>query len=70
MRRERSNQQLKMEALDGNAIVGTLYHVFGAEMTMAPAECGGCGARGRWPSARRISAARASSFVAASANTS
>lgn len=35
-----------MEALDGNAIGGMLYHVFGREMTMAQAECGGCGARG------------------------
>jgi Family of unknown function (DUF6510) len=35
-----------MEALDGNAIGGMLYHVFGAEMTMAEAECGHCGARG------------------------
>jgi uncharacterized protein DUF6510 len=34
-----------MEALDGNAIGGMLYHVFGREMTMAQAECGGCGAR-------------------------
>ena len=35
-----------MEALDGNAIGGVLYHVFGCEMTMAQAECGRCGARG------------------------
>ena len=35
-----------MEALDGNAIGGMLYHVFGGEMTMAQAKCGGCGARG------------------------
>ena len=35
-----------MEALDGNAIGGTLYHIFGGEMTMAQAQCGGCGARG------------------------
>ena len=34
-----------MEALDGNAIGGMLYHVFGGEMTMAQAECGGCRAR-------------------------
>jgi len=34
-----------MEALDGNAIGGILYHVFGREMTMAQAECV-CGARG------------------------
>jgi hypothetical protein len=35
-----------MEALDGNAIGGMLYNVFGREMTMAQAECGRCGARG------------------------
>jgi len=35
-----------MEALDGNAIGGMLYQVFGAEMTMAQAVCGHCGARG------------------------
>ncbi len=35
-----------MEALDGNAIGGMLYQVFGGEMTMAQAECGRCGARG------------------------
>jgi hypothetical protein len=35
-----------MEALDGNAIGGILYHVFGVEMTMAQAKCGHCGARG------------------------
>jgi len=35
-----------MESLDGNAIGGMLYHVFGCEMTMAQAECGRCGARG------------------------
>ena len=35
-----------MEALDGNAIGGTLYHVFGGEMTMAQAKCAHCGGRG------------------------
>jgi hypothetical protein len=35
-----------MEALDGNAIGGLLHNVFGAEMTMAQAECGRCGAHG------------------------
>jgi hypothetical protein len=35
-----------MEALDGNAIGGMLYQVFGGEMTMAEAVCGRCGARG------------------------
>jgi len=34
-----------MEALDGNAIAGLLYDVFGAEMTTARGVCGGCGAR-------------------------
>jgi hypothetical protein len=32
-----------MEALDGNAIAGQLYDVFGAEMTTASGECGNCG---------------------------
>ena len=35
-----------MDALDGNAIGGLLYDVFGGEMTIAQAVCGGCGARG------------------------
>jgi hypothetical protein len=35
-----------MKALDGNAIGGMLYQVFGGEMTMAHAECGHCGRRG------------------------
>jgi Family of unknown function (DUF6510) len=35
-----------MEALDGNAIGGMLYQLFGGEMTMAQAECGHCGRRG------------------------
>ena len=35
-----------MEPLDGNAIGGMLYYVFGAEMTLAKAECGHCGASG------------------------
>ena len=35
-----------MEALDGNAIGGMLYQVFGGEMTMAQAGCSRCGARG------------------------
>ena len=35
-----------MQALDGNAIGGMLYQVFGGEMTMAQAECGHCGDRG------------------------
>ena len=42
----RSDGRTLMEALDGNAIGGMLYHVFGGEMTMAEAECGHCGARG------------------------
>ena len=36
-----------MEALDGNAIGGLLNQVFGGDMTMAHAVCGGCGAHGR-----------------------
>ena len=35
-----------MEALDGNAIGGMLYDVFGGEMTMARVECGRCQGRG------------------------
>ena len=33
-----------MDALDGNAIAGTLYDVFGAEMTAATGVCAHCGA--------------------------
>jgi uncharacterized protein DUF6510 len=36
-----------MEALDGNAIAGTLYEVFGAEMTTATGVCAHCGAVGQ-----------------------
>jgi hypothetical protein len=32
-----------MEALDGNAIAGTLFEHFGAEMTEALGKCGHCG---------------------------
>jgi len=35
-----------MEALDGNAIGGLLYEVFGTEMTAATASCACCGATG------------------------
>jgi hypothetical protein len=35
-----------MEALDGNAIAGLLFDVFGAEMTTATAVCASCGASG------------------------
>ena len=31
--------------LDGNAIAGLLFDVFGGEMTMAMGTCGSCGAR-------------------------
>lgn len=34
-----------MDALDGNAIAGSLLAVFGAEMTAATGECASCGAR-------------------------
>jgi hypothetical protein len=34
-----------MEALDGNAIAGTLMAIFGTEMTTATAACAGCGRR-------------------------
>jgi len=33
-------------ALDGNAIAGRLYEVFGAEMTTAVGVCAHCGAEG------------------------
>jgi Family of unknown function (DUF6510) len=33
-----------MEAVDGNAIGGLLWEVFGAEMTDAASVCGSCGA--------------------------
>lgn len=29
--------------LDGNAVGGTFYEIFSAEMTAAPTECAGCG---------------------------
>ena len=35
-----------MAALDGNAIAGLLFEVFGAEMTTATGVCGSCGASG------------------------
>ncbi len=35
-----------MERLDGNAIGGLLWEVFGAETTLARSVCGACGARG------------------------
>jgi Family of unknown function (DUF6510) len=35
-----------MEALDGNAIGGLLFDVFGVEMTTATGVCAGCGASG------------------------
>ena len=35
-----------MDALDGNAIGGLLSDVFGSEMTIAQAVCGGCGSGG------------------------
>lgn len=34
------------QALDGNAIAGTLAEVFGGDMTTAIGTCGHCGARG------------------------
>jgi Family of unknown function (DUF6510) len=35
-----------MEALDGNAIAGALFAVFGREMTTAVSVCANCGATG------------------------
>jgi DNA-directed RNA polymerase subunit RPC12/RpoP len=34
-----------MEALDGNAIAGTLVAIFGTEMTTATGACASCGSR-------------------------
>jgi hypothetical protein len=34
-----------MEALDGNAIAGQLFELFGVEMTTAVGVCAGCSAR-------------------------
>jgi hypothetical protein len=34
------------EGLDGNAIAGLLFDVFGTELTMATCECASCGAHG------------------------
>jgi len=34
-----------VEALDGNAIAGTLFEHFGTEMTTAPGACAHCGTR-------------------------
>jgi Family of unknown function (DUF6510) len=36
-----------MEPLDGNAIAGELYDVFGAEMTTATGTCATCHTRGQ-----------------------
>ena len=36
-----------MDALDGNAIAGTLVAVFGTEMTTATGTCASCGMRGK-----------------------
>ena len=36
-----------MEALDGNAIAGTLLEYFGVEMTAARGSCANCGAVGQ-----------------------
>ena len=35
-----------MDALDGNAIAGTLFEAFGGEMTTAVAACASCGTTG------------------------
>ena len=34
-----------MDALDGNAIAGALFELFGQEMTLAEGVCAGCGSR-------------------------
>ena len=35
-----------MDSLDGNAIAGDLYAIFGREMTIATGVCASCGATG------------------------
>jgi len=37
-----------MEALDGNAIAGQLFELFGVEMTTAVGVCAGCSARAQF----------------------
>jgi hypothetical protein len=44
-RRVPDRAQPLMEALDGNAIAGTLYEHFGTEMTTALGTCAHCGTR-------------------------
>lgn len=38
---------MSTDALDGNAIAGTLFTIFGTEMTTATGICAGCGASAR-----------------------
>jgi hypothetical protein len=49
------------QALDGNAIAGTLAEVFGGDMTIAVGTCGYCGARG--PVAEVVAYTRAPGVV-------
>jgi hypothetical protein len=51
-----------MDALDGNAIAGMLFDVFGAEMTTSTAACANCGARA--PAAELVVYLRAPGTVA------
>ncbi len=39
--------ELAVEALDGNAMAGTLFEYFGVEMTTHSGRCGHCGAGGQ-----------------------
>jgi hypothetical protein len=36
---------MTVDALDGNALAGQLFELFGAELTTATGTCAGCGAR-------------------------
>ena len=45
-----------MDPLDGNAIAGDLFEVFGAEMTTAVGTCAHCGASGLDRGAARVHA--------------
>jgi hypothetical protein len=38
-----ANEEKLMDALDGNAIAGELYELFGSEMTTATGACAHCG---------------------------
>ena len=59
-----------MEALDGNAIGGLLFEVFGAELTAATGTCDHCGAVAHVASSSSTSRPQGPSFAAGSAEAS